>query len=211
MARNIYLLMAQLESTTGLPRDRAVNTWYIEADNPWTSTMTTNMNSDLSAFYTSLQAYLSQHVTPTGSVWKVYKIADSIPRPVIATGPITFTLTSTDALPREVAICLSYKCDPVAGTDPRKLRGRVYIGPLSKSALTTAGGGKLGSADRVALAGFMKSLWTSWTAHGVDLVIHHRDGSGNAKPITTIWVDDDYDTQRRRQFRSTARSIVTVP
>jgi hypothetical protein len=123
--------------------------------------------------------------------------------------PKTETVGTTqpvnDTGPREVAICLSFKGSPALSGRPAGLllteRGRIFIGPWHSTQTSSA---RPNSTLRTALldlgsaiksAGGTGFLWVC----GSDQV-----------QVSKLWVDDEWDTQRRRGFRPTTRSERTV-
>jgi hypothetical protein len=119
-------------------------------------------------------------------------------------------------LPEECALCLSFHAD--YATDPEfsgvmrpraRDRGRVYIGPLNNvtggydtNGRSTPGATvatSLGEAGtRLADSG-AASLWCVWSR--VDSAL---------KEVVAGWVDDAFDTQRRRGPEATARVLWTA-
>jgi len=150
----------------------------------------------------------------------------------VATDPFTLNAAAvTTPLPEEVSLCMSFhgaygtlietgavdtaipstesardQGAPATHTGvdrPRsRLRGRIYVGPLNLQAITTSNPVRPTSTARatIALAGggllaLTTSPWAVWSRR-------------NATVITTStgWVDDAFDTQRRRGLKSSTRS-----
>lgn len=139
---------------------------------------------------------------------------------------------SAKSLPSEVSCCLSLDATllpietepesipggapgPAGDTHPRaRRRGRIYLGPLNDTATNATGGGtsairpssafrssvtrsaKENLAAAVTSAGWIWAVFspTAW-AMGT---IHH------------VWVDDAFDTQRRRGVAATARTTLAL-
>lgn len=114
------------------------------------------------------------------------------------------TTMATSTYPREIALCLSFYNVHNA---PR-MRGRLYI-PLAWMNSVTGPPGERPSAAYIAkVAGLATSLqslggidddWSVWS--GIDKV---------ARKVTNWFVDDEWDTQRRRGLRSTSRTVGTT-
>lgn len=107
-------------------------------------------------------------------------------------------------LPGEVAICLSYYAEI---NRPRR-RGRVYIGPLrlgiTTSTIETFGELRPAPATLTTLAGAASAMAdtdsnveTSW------VMLSQADGSTHK--ITNGWIDNAFDTQRRRGIEASSR------
>jgi hypothetical protein len=129
----------------------------------------------------------------------------------------TFTLAAmvpgAEALPREIAACLTFQCaygsdaEFAGHTRPRaRDRGRIYIGPLTSSTgqtdattgrrrFTTSFQETLTLAA-AALVAFPGSAWAVWSRK-----------AGLLNPVVGGWCDDAYDVQRRRGERPVARTL----
>lgn len=208
-----------LNGSSGLPEDRFVQTFVfgsIDGGSP--------SNTELDTIAEALDAYLT--VVPTGAsnalhdflgeqvvspaTINLYRLGETPPRtPIVYSVPHD---TGTGALPAEVALCLSY----YATVNQPRRRGRIYFGPLAAEGLVFSGSAVGGDARPAA------ALRTSLLLSGALLrdfdtglypwaVLHARDGNGPAatpalRPITDLWVDDSFDTQRRRGLAPTLRS-----
>jgi hypothetical protein len=108
--------------------------------------------------------------------------------------------------PAEVALCLSYRGPILAGTNPRNRRGRIYLGPLSSSSTGTVASGDLRPVATVMgyVADIGKRLMDANSATNVEWAVYSRS-TGQRTGITHLWVDDSFDTQRRRGADSTTR------
>lgn len=118
--------------------------------------------------------------------------------------------------PAEVAICMSFRSTYGADaeftptTRPRaRDRGRIYLGPLISSVGNTdATTGRVKPAqsliDDITIAGARLRdaaggmIWSVWSRKGSSL-----------KSVTTVWVDDAWDTQRRRGERATTKTFAS--
>jgi len=92
-----------------------------------------------------------------------------------------------------------------------RVRGRLYLGPFNSGVLATDSNGRSEPsaafrtdvlADATALPGNLGADW-GWE------VFSKRSWSGNL--VTHGYVDDAWDTQRRRGMRATTRSTFVVP
>lgn len=202
-------------ATTGLPEDQVVNTFHfgpVGGPNPASATIA----GELIDFYNGLHgaqvqrigAWMSNFLSRNADTASIdlYDMSDPSPRQPIYTD--TFTLTaaaSSNGLPTEVALCVSWKADVASGEDARRRRGRNYIGPLDSSASVTTLGIPRPSTQLIsdlALAGLGLMTGSS------DLRIYSTavPGSPAAYPVTSGWVDNAFDTQRRRGVDPSSRS-----
>jgi hypothetical protein len=122
---------------------------------------------------------------------------------------------SNASLPLEVSACLSFKgtlsIDGTAGpSEAGRRRGRVYLGPLQTRVNTNASdktptiSTNFRDACTGAAAFFSNSnldlniFWVVWSPT-----------AGDATRVHEGWMDDDFDTQRRRGEDATARTTFT--
>lgn len=229
-----YSVAYSIPAKTGLARDAIVNTWSVVGPDAPTDTQYTTLVDAIHGFYATAAAGAAGRVADyfggslkTGGTApfvdvKVYR------RPT-ATGPtgspvkelqreLDVSPVSASDLPLEVACCLSFHSDLTGvpeesgATRPRaRLRGRVYLGPLNLGALTqdTTTHRPIVSvgfrADILLAAQAMK------TAMGADWgweVFSRTAWFGSL--VNAAYVDDEFDTQRRRQHASLGRSIATI-
>lgn len=104
--------------------------------------------------------------------------------------------------PRELALCLSFYSERNSG----RSRGRLYV-PFTLLG-STAVGVRPTSAHRTKIAALVPLL-TGLGGTDVDWCVWSRRDN-QAKPVTNWWVDDEWDIQRRRGLRPTARTIGTA-
>jgi len=222
--------MVIFTAQTGHPKDNTVNTFHF-------TTPTASGEVDSQAVFDALVAsvkdffdtgatgpsggavlnpprafFTSVAITPTVTI-KVYRCETEIAlglsaEPLYTT---TFNLGAMDAgapYPAEVAVCASFRHAP---TDPAypaaSQRGRIYIGNLSSTQAGGVTGGRcyVGSGFRDVLCGQMKKLAAVTTA-GIDWVVWSHK-LAQAFPITAGWVDDAFDTQRRRGEDAATRTL----
>lgn len=236
----LYQLVATFESVTGLPEDRVQNVihascgvaadpaeynpamdafrdFYI-AQSPGASAALSNwMGQPLSrgSNLSSITTYFTDDAsgaTPLGSP--------------VAT--LNFTLGGQavgEDMAEEVAIVVSYNADltdvPVTQTNPspppaiirpqQRRRGRMYFGPLVAAVGTTVSGSTRPSATvRTDLTIAFKDLGDTLNAiAGVTFVVWSK-ADGALYPVVGGYVDDSFDTQRRRGPQATTRTTFTL-
>jgi hypothetical protein len=123
-------------------------------------------------------------------------------------------------LPNEVALCLSYQAVAISGESQARRRGRIFFGPLCNTANTLSATGECrpSAALVTALCGAATLLATPAATAAGDLV-HWAVYSPTTDLTETIddafqdvdngWVDNSFDTQRRRGRDATARTTWT--
>lgn len=209
---NAIRAMAILSGTSGLPEDRYVNTfWFREPGGTFTRDgVAENVTDRISDFYSgflvgqeSLTFYMSDKAIDqaAGLEVRVYFMDDETPREPTTLQRALDGFEATVPLPAEVALVGSFY-----GTRniPRR-RGRVYVGPLNLNALSTVPlVGDAGPSDglvrdlRSAMQGLAQDTSVEWC------VASRKDGA--LYTVTNGWVDNAFDTQRRRGGAPTSRS-----
>lgn len=196
-----------------LPEDRFVNTWHFMNTAGGSPSDYDNVRDMLRDFWTAagtgvaLKSYLtSTTVTPTVTV-KAYDYADSPPR--VPKYESTFSLGglgSAAGLPTEVALCLSYQAAKESGIPQARRRNRVYLGPF-----TTATSDNYGRPTSALVTNMLRAIKdlrdaaqasVSW-----DWVVYSPTNS-NQYVAHDAWVDNAWDTQRRRGLPPNSRSVV---
>lgn len=225
-----------LAASNGLPEDVTVNTFHFSTGDVASSTLD-DIASALTEFYTvvpigppaganALYSFFSTEVAQNGHVIKFYNLDEDPPR--VPMQENTFNLPTApngDALPGEVACVLSFQATPQSGLSQARRRGRIFLGRLDKDSstagrpssalmgtLASAGEDLLGLSDGAA-------LWT-WIVYSAPYDGMVRDVDGNLvphptrsaypetfAPVANGWVDNAFDTQRRRGLAATARTL----
>jgi len=144
-----------------------------------------------------------------------------------ATIDMDSTRLQLDDLPSECAVVLSYKALPTAGVKAARQRGRLYIGPMNGFSVEhTLTGTRVRSALRNTMAGAAKRLVNNIEALAgagapIEWVVFSRGKGSPPTPtspgtpdwapftsrITNGWVDNAWDTQRRRGLDATVRTL----
>lgn len=180
----------------------------------------------LGVFYVGIQALLASTLTGTARV-QIYDLTDGEPRAAKQDSTITFDPGAGDALPSEVAMCLSYRGAFESGVNRRRNRGRIYLGPLDASVgaqgtdsfrptagamdtLAGAGGGLVGPISYGTGGGIMD--WCVFSRAEAGVPVGTDDAYSAAqlfpafRPVSVGFVDDAFDTQRRRGADPTSRA-----
>lgn len=198
----LYRTQVALQMDSGVPEDRAVNTWWCIADD---LTALGLFVTQLGTFYQAIDNYLSSAVNTTGHVIKSYDMADPEPRaPVLVVTGTTLT-TGTTAMPAEVATCMSFQAVQQSGQSQARRRGRVYIGPLAQNTLHSSGTPE-GAWTSALVAAGQALLDASDAAATWSWAVYSRVDQ-TAISVSNGWVDNAFDTQRRRGPVASARAI----
>lgn len=214
----ILRAMAVLQGGSGLAKDRYINTWHFyRAAGPLTPDTATNIGSSLDLFYAEIDGFIREDIDRAD--YRIYDLGDSEPREPTLVPAVAQPSGLGTPYPFEVATCLSF----YGGRNLPRRRGRVYLGPLTEACAGTKGtnfepGPSLAFRTAIldgaeAMAAAVRSAGgdgaASWCvysptadAEGAD-VLHHS--------VSDAWVDDAFDTQRRRGDAPTARTTRVIP
>lgn len=190
-----------------IPKDRAVNVWGFMLTASAAAEIDA-IETALRAFYDAWANYRSAHWNPSMATITWYDMMQARPRVPVAEH--VFGLSSakgTATLPHQLACCLSFQGERVAGQNQASNRGRVYLGPLAVptgnsttgamdttfvNTVATAAGGLVDASNAAAWAWIVYS--TKRGPNGPHSVVHRG------------WVDNEFDTQRRRSVDATTRT-----
>ena len=206
-----------LEAANGIPRDGIVNGFHFSGGaNPTTS--------DMDDVATLLQSfYNTSHMTsePAIAGWlsvllsrgtnkahvKLYNMGDAHPR---QPHTVDFTLlaasSSDNGLPAEVSVCLSLQTN---ANHTKSGRGRVYIGPLHSNTVRIASNRVFPAGDTIeSIRGAARFLIDAGTdvSHPFHWSIYSRKLNEMFR-VDAAYVDNEFDTQRRRGYRPTTRTF----
>jgi len=207
-----------LPYTSGLPADVASNNFYFETVAAPTPTQVGAIEVGLIGLYNqslsgnTLAQYLSINLSRVANqcTIKMYDVADPVPR--VPFQETSFTLaaaTGANVLPQEVALCGSFRAAYASGEPPARRRGRVYFGPLQSGAAASPGDRPAAALMTRVLDGF-DFLDLTCDAENVGWCVYSR-ADGVARACTHIWVDNAFDTQRRRGIVATTRTEQALP
>lgn len=207
-----------LPYTTNLPRDVAVNTFHF-AMSTADDTGAGNVADDLIEFYNTsaggatVANYLSAQITraTNGCTVEFYDRAAPDGEPPFYAEAFTLGAAgSVNSLPAEVALCTSFVGQTTGDLPLRRRRGRVFIGPLAVGALETGSGIVGNPTDQfvTTLSAATERLAEAYYSSpgGIDFIVFSRLSATGSK-VARGWVDQEFDTQRRRQVRATQRTI----
>lgn len=215
----LYRFDTVIQSATGLPRDAIVNTWHFNK-NGGGPTDFDNVRDMLRDFFTvasptggvtgqRLASFISSVTTTPTVLVKAYEVGATPGSPPDYQSTFDLgTRSAATALPAEVALCISLQAARVDGAAQARRRNRKYIGPFTSSSL--AGDGRptgtllasLTAAGRQMMAASAASITWDWVVYSGknDSWYDIHDG----------WVDNAWDTQRRRGVSPSARTPYTA-
>lgn len=164
--------------------------------------LTTDPDSLAQDWANAVASKLSSAGAPRVTV-KVYDVQEHPHGPPKATKTAnTLTYLPVRSI-REVALCLSF----YSGYNAKRRRGRLYI-PLNWLSTTASVPGRPDTSQQDAVGAWAASL-ESLGGVDVDWSIYSKVDNV-ARKVTDWWVDDEWDIQRRRGDRPTARRTGTT-
>lgn len=206
-----------LKANGGMPRDHVVNTWAVQGATPGTNDA--SIVNAFVGFYNDVQpgaslsvaSFISPLVQRANGI-EVELIEDpqTVPAVPYHTAVASLGAANSDPLPMEIAVCLSFKDAQYATSDfPGRHRGRVYIGPLCEDAMTNTSSvvpPYPSDAFVSVLIDAAEDLFTTAGSLGFEWAIWSR-AAASFFNVDGGWVDNDFDTQRRRQRAASSRTI----
>jgi len=231
MAR--LILETTFKDSDGLPKDDFVNVFYFNTSEVAVVGERVSAVLQVIDFYAHMTAggnpvgaYLSPVIFPRHGVIKVYDFADAKTRPILL--QVDFNIAASlggGGVPEEVALCLSYYTDRNLPSH----RGRIYLGPLAAGAANASPvrpaasfvAALVDAASRLVAHVTVPAgdgVVNTWSPHGAAETDPPADPSGTAEwalysrklntqvAITAGWVDDEWDSQRRRRIAASTRT-----
>lgn len=171
-----------------------------------------------------LSGTISRVTRPTVKVYEVDEVTGLSGSPISEDtfAGLAAPLTDPNNAPREIAICLSYHSDlegvaesipagPVgpAGDDrpASRYRGRIYVGPFILDAVDVATGRpKATVMESIREMGLYMLTAPAIASLNIGWSVYSRVNVG-VSPVTGGWVDNEFDTQRRRGLERTTRVL----
>lgn len=216
----IARVQAEFSVTSGLPKDKIVNVWHFEVSD-YGSTAMEVLAERIRDFYVldeagsqaaPLYTYMSTWVVSAGHHVKVYDVGATPGSPPIVDEAFDFvsdvrTDSTYRGLPEEVACCLSFRNEGSLAVNPKHRRGRIYFGPLNIKALDAFTVGERSNPGTTFLTDMASAGLILKSKDDLDgeLVVYSptmATGFG----VDRFWVDNAFDTQKRRGPEATART-----
>jgi hypothetical protein len=157
-------------------------------------------------------ATMAKFMRPALARQKMYLLADTPPRVPVLDEVVPLTGLNQDAttsrIPTEVSVCVSFHGTYVGGENRQSKRGRIFLGGLGDGWLAAGSAGDfpipagdpLNRAKQACINLKAATDADDWTW----LVWSPTLGTGSA--VVAGWIDNAFDTQRRRGNAATART-----
>lgn len=218
--------------TTGLPEDDVVTTFHFKTNEAGVSQDTaldlaghvaaSHFNATNTANGAFLEQYISGEVSRTNL--PDLRVYDELNpgSPIAETNQLSFRNKGSGFvdMPGEVSVCLSFRgaygqlLEELGTTRPKaRVRGRIYEGPLvaqtgsgvpvrpdsNMRAMLLDFADRLGDVSGIPELVAVNAQWVVWSRTNASSV-----------PVVEAWVDNAYDTQRRRGVAPTSRDVRAI-
>lgn len=198
-----YRVQVVIHTADNTAENFITNTWYCSAINV---SKAEDFWLALKAGYNTVRPHLNPLIAQNGHDVKIYDLGDPEPRaPVSEFQWGLTTATSGSPLPTEVALCLSYQAAKMSGQPQARRRGRVYLGSLNAACVDAQG--RPTSTVLTAWAKFGDDLLTASDASADWTWGQRSTMTVGLAPVANGWVDNEFDTQRRRGRKPTSRTV----
>lgn len=195
---------------SALPADYITNTWHFDSTAVIPGSDPENVRDMLADFYTAapsaggsaLSSYQPSYMGGPAII-KAYWPSEPAPRVPFYEDTFAWNPVGTSPLPAEVAVCLSFQAERISGQNQASRRNRVYLGPFIQNIVGTDG--RLTSAFQTQVQRSAQDLFDaagaslSWSWHV------YSPTTNSSFLVDNGWVDDAFDTQRRRGVRASTR------
>lgn len=213
-----YLIQHTMQSTSGLSKDRYVNTFHVDGLLLAQSKLE-EIAGHIKFFYGAdsthaIGKYIARHAKTEPATIKIFNFAFPEPRVPVYEElyvPENSNMGGTP-LPDEVCSVLSYEAAPEAGIPMSRRRGRLYLGPLENNTVQTETNGptRPNTAFQTAAVLSFGFLAAGITAIADVTFVQRSESSGAMAPPVRWWMDDAWDTQRRRGAQPTSRVVADI-
>ena len=194
-----------LKTKDNLAANFVTNSWCVVSAGATSSSDLAEYTTAFKDFYDDMAGLIGNSIAQNGHEIKWY----DLPGPGAPNYPIEIDVwnlaanPTTASLPHEVAVGLSFQGLKIPGQPQSRRRGRIYFGPLTNTANDD---GRPSSATRSTLATAAATLTSNLKAASVPGTLSVWS-QVDAAAVTVVdgWVDNSFDTQRRRGVQPTTR------
>lgn len=201
-----YLAQVEIASVSNVAKDSVVNTFAFKNTDP--EGTFGELCGAIAGLYANLDAYMGSSMNGSANAHqiKLYHLAEPEPRPPVHVERFSAG-SALKPFPAEVALCLSFTANVPAGARAGRRRGRIYLGPMAENTGVLVDGyirptGVVKDGASVALEAFGNATavlgwqWCVWSR--TDSTLY---------PVVRGWINDEFDTQRRRGPEVTSRRL----
>lgn len=199
----LYKAQVIFNMNDGLPKNASTNTLYFDADD---DTVLPVVTDKISEFFSLAGTLMSSLIDDSNCYVEWYRMSDPTPRQIVYREFLSNFTVSTTAGPTEIALVVSYQAAKVSGLPQNRRRGRFFIGPVEMPQ-----GDRPTLSQINAIAGAAQDLLDDSNAATTWTWAQYSETNGIGTNVDNGWVDNEWDTQRRRGRDATNRSTFTTP
>ncbi len=200
----IYRIQQTIATVDNVNANYATNTWHFQGDD---TSVFSPIVSAMVTFYNAVRPQMSALVRQNTHPYKIYDLADPEPRAPLVEGSWNFSSApSGNPLPTEVSLCVSFQALKVSGEPQARRRGRIYLPFFNVSAIGSDGRPASGTITAVQSAADA-FLTTSKAATTWQWIIRSPLVVAGGSVVENGWIDNEWDTQRRRGRVPVTRSV----
>ena len=220
-----YRCQVSIPYYTAIPEDVVTNTWHFrwggivppESGN-FAQMLVLLENFYESVYFSATVGQMATHMRPLLTRAKIYDLDEPTPRTPILDMPVPLTVSTVNAtVPTELALCLSFQGPPVSGEPQARRRGRVFLGGWGHISGTGAASSfpqpmTAALTNIATAAATLKSAGDAvdwlWCVYSPTEAAQATDPPYDTL-VTNGWIDNAFDTQRRRGNAPSARTTFT--
>lgn len=196
-----YRLQAIMKTADNVNENFETNTLYFTADNDG---VLPTISSIVAPLYQTLDTFWSNQLGSTNALeQRFYDMGDPEPRTPVYTSFSNLSGAGAAPLPNEVALVLSFHADFESGVPPARRRGRIYFGFWGENNNDPTGRPDSFVVD--AVKEFGQNLLDASVAATTWKWVQHSTVDNSFNIVAGGFVDNEWDTQRRRGRRRTSR------
>lgn len=213
----VYRFQVTIPTDSAIPADYVTNTFHFSTVGAIPIiTDFDNVRDMLADFYAkapsggglALTNYYANNLANTVQV-KAYALEDSIPRAPVYESTFTAAWGGTNNQPSEVALVMSFQAARASGVPQARRRNRVYLGPWGTNGADSSGRPAAALVTQIARAGSDLAAAASSSVNWNWVV--WSPSSSQDYQVDNGWVDNAWDTQRRRGVKATSRTTFESP
>lgn len=201
-----YTSQAIIKTADNVLANFATNTWHFNADDV---TALGSAHAALVTYYNAVDSYFSNLTSAAVGGLEIvgYDDEDTPPRAPVLRTPGTLVPAAGDPLPTEVSLCMSFQGTRLSGTPQARRRGRIYLPFMVEASNDSSGRPGTAFINAVVAAG--AALLAASDAAGTWSWVTYSSVAPGYATVVDGWVDNEWDTQRRRGRDATSRTTFT--
>lgn len=198
----LYRTQVSINTADNIAANFATNTMHVFAPDLVELAL---WHSALVTFYQSIDIHFSNLVRASdGVTMKSYDLSDPEPRAPVLTFDGNLTVGGSP-LPTEVSLVMSFQAPRSSGINQARRRNRIYIPFISQASMGTDGRPSAACVSAIVTAGGDLLAASGPTSADWQWMVY-SPSDDDYDLVDNGWVDNEFDTQRRRGRQATSRS-----